>query len=229
MEQKRFNNNQRHDDNYYYDAVRHDVVAFIASLDIQLSAIIDFGSGSGATLSELASLYSLKSDSVVGYDLVSHSSLGVEVKNHDLSVGLPGDLKSGSASRGFLLLDVLEHLIDPGALLCELSSEMTENDVVIISVPNVKCVSVIFPLIFKDQFRYEQSGILDSTHLRFFTRSSIEALALTSDLNVVNSMYKAPASGKSKFLDSITFGLLRGFLARQTFLMCRRRSTRSQL
>lgn len=73
------------------------------------------------------------------------------------------------------LVDVLEHLKHPQALLERLKAHMMDESIILLSVPNVAHSSVRLELLTGD-FRYENAGILDATHLKFFTLSSLKAL-----------------------------------------------------
>lgn len=73
------------------------------------------------------------------------------------------------------LVDVLEHLQHPEALLERLRPLMMEESTILLSVPNVAHASVRLELLTGD-FRYENAGILDSTHLKFFTLNSLKTL-----------------------------------------------------
>ena len=68
-----------------------------------------------------------------------------------------------------LLLDILEHLRDPGILLRDCREVIAEDGFAIVSSPNVANITVRFALLF-GRFNYTDRGILDRTHLRFFTR-----------------------------------------------------------
>jgi 2-polyprenyl-3-methyl-5-hydroxy-6-metoxy-1,4-benzoquinol methylase len=74
-----------------------------------------------------------------------------------------------------LFADVLEHLKEPGDVLRRVRPFIAENGVVIASIPNVAHGSVRLALL-GGEFRYRDWGLLDDTHLRFFTRSSIQDL-----------------------------------------------------
>jgi 2-polyprenyl-3-methyl-5-hydroxy-6-metoxy-1,4-benzoquinol methylase len=74
-----------------------------------------------------------------------------------------------------LFADVLEHLREPGILLGRLRPFLAEGGAVIASIPNVAHGSVRLALL-NGEFRYRPTGLLDNTHLRFFTRESIEDL-----------------------------------------------------
>lgn len=74
-----------------------------------------------------------------------------------------------------LLGDVLEHLRYPHSLLELVHGVLKPEGRILVSVPNVANVRVRFGLLF-GHFRYEESGILDKTHLRFFTLAAARAL-----------------------------------------------------
>ena len=74
-----------------------------------------------------------------------------------------------------VVADVLEHLREPGNLLRRLRSFLTDGGCVIASIPNIAHGSVRLALL-AGEFRYRATGLLDETHLRFFTRESIRDL-----------------------------------------------------
>lgn len=71
--------------------------------------------------------------------------------------------------------DVLEHLKDPLRALLQLRRFLSDQGFFVMSLPNVAHGSVRLALL-EGRFPYQQSGLLDRTHLRFFTRESIGAL-----------------------------------------------------
>ena len=72
-----------------------------------------------------------------------------------------------------ILADVLEHLVDPWAALRFLHSHTAKGCRLALSVPNVRHYKVSMPLLFRGEFGYEDYGIMDRTHLHFFTRGSL--------------------------------------------------------
>jgi 2-polyprenyl-3-methyl-5-hydroxy-6-metoxy-1,4-benzoquinol methylase len=74
-----------------------------------------------------------------------------------------------------LFADVLEHLRDPAAVLRRIRPFVAEAGVVVASIPNVAHASVRLALL-DGEFRYRPLGLLDDTHLRFFTRATIDEL-----------------------------------------------------
>lgn len=73
-----------------------------------------------------------------------------------------------------ILADVLEHLADPWAALRLLRERTAPGSRLMLSVPNVRHYKVSLPLLFRGEFRYADEGIMDRTHLHFFTRGSLE-------------------------------------------------------
>lgn len=73
------------------------------------------------------------------------------------------------------LVDVLEHLQHPAALLMRLKPLLLDEGQILLSVPNVAHASVRLELL-GGNFRYENAGILDATHLKFFTATSLQSL-----------------------------------------------------
>ena len=74
-----------------------------------------------------------------------------------------------------LCADVLEHLADPAAVLGALLRALATGGDVVVSVPNVAHLWVRL-LLLAGRFDYADRGILDRTHLRFFTARSLSAL-----------------------------------------------------
>jgi O-antigen biosynthesis protein len=74
-----------------------------------------------------------------------------------------------------ILGDVLEHFVDPERFLRRARAWLTDGAAVVASIPNVRHHSVVASLL-SGNWTYEPAGLLDNTHLRFFTRRAIEAL-----------------------------------------------------
>ena len=85
--------------------------------------------------------------------------------------------------------DVLEHLRDPGQLLRKIRPFLKEDAVVIASIPNVAHGNVRLALL-AGEFRYRPSGLLDDTHLRFFTRDGVRDLFEQAGLYVHEWLHK---------------------------------------
>lgn len=71
--------------------------------------------------------------------------------------------------------DVLEHLVDPLPILRQVRPLLAPGGYVVISIPNIAHASVRLALL-AGRFDYTPTGLLDTTHLRFFTRDSVSTL-----------------------------------------------------
>lgn len=115
-----------------------------------------------------------------------------------------------------LLLDVLEHLVDPWLFLSHLvENYLAARGKVIVSLPNARHFSLVLPLL-RGRFDYVERGILDKTHLRFFTKNSAAKLLKSACLNIetikATSLDLHLNSGK---LNAITLGLFSEFITSQ--------------
>ncbi|MGE5432799.1 MAG: class I SAM-dependent methyltransferase [Syntrophomonadaceae bacterium] len=84
--------------------------------------------------------------------------------------------------------DVLEHMADPWKAL-EMSKRFLSSDVpsfVVTSIPNFLYIRNVFNLFVSRDFHYTSEGILDKTHLRFFTKKSVIRLFEETNYNIVS-------------------------------------------
>lgn len=92
---------------------------------------------------------------------------------------LEGDLwlqKLGDRRYDYIVvLDVLEHLREPETVLLRLKGLLKEDGAIILSVPNMAHNSVLIDMI-RDRLHYNELGILDNTHLRFFTQGTLDEM-----------------------------------------------------
>jgi SAM-dependent methyltransferase len=151
-------------------------------------AVLDVGCGVGLN----GAAAKRRGARVTGIEIVPSS---VERARQVLDEVLPLDIESdesiarGLAGRSFDLMlfgDVLEHCIDPAAVLRRLGAHLEDEGHVVISLPNVAAWTVRLGLL-AGRFDYEQSGILDDTHLRFFTLKTAVALAEAAGLEVLRT------------------------------------------
>ncbi len=106
----------------------------------------------------------------------------------------PGDLEDGvpvAAGKDFdvvVAADVIEHVRNPEKLLREMAQVLAPGGVILISTPNF---GHWYPRgrVVAGAFDYDRRGILDQTHLRFFTRKSLRRLFLSSGLDLLALEY----------------------------------------
>ena len=89
--------------------------------------------------------------------------------------------------------DILEHLIAPWGVLKKFISVLAPGGCVVASIPNIAHPGIIAKL-QKGIFRYEPAGILDITHLRFFTKTSLCQMFCQAGLKIT-CLHEAPAPG----------------------------------
>jgi 2-polyprenyl-3-methyl-5-hydroxy-6-metoxy-1,4-benzoquinol methylase len=82
--------------------------------------------------------------------------------------------------------DVLEHTVDPVAALRRLMRAAADDATFVVSLPNVAHLAVRMMLLFGN-FPKMERGILDKTHLHFFTRDTAEAMLRQAGLKVVSA------------------------------------------
>lgn len=82
-----------------------------------------------------------------------------------------------------VLSDILEHLPRPDLLLKKLKKLLNTNGTIICSLPNIARLEIRLQLLF-GKFDYTKAGILNSDHLRFFTRKSAKELFIDSGFKV---------------------------------------------
>lgn len=82
-----------------------------------------------------------------------------------------------------IFADVLEHTHNPKEILCKYSSLLAKDGKIWISIPNIAHNAVIIDLM-KNKFEYRDVGLMDKTHLKFFTSSSLEQMINEIGLNI---------------------------------------------
>ena len=145
-------------------------------------AVLDVGAASGYLAQPLAE----QGHQVVGIE--NDAAAAVEARRHCREF-IVGDLEqldlapyAGRFDR-ILLADVIEHLRDPDAALRKLADCLRPGGQVILCVPNV--ANLVMRLwLLTGRFTYQKRGILDRTHLRFFTLESAQELVREAGLRV---------------------------------------------
>ena len=69
---------------------------------------------------------------------------------------------------------MLEHLVEPFEVLEKMKAKLVKNGEIIVSIPNVRYIKNLYHLLIEKDWQYQDNGILDRTHLRFFTEKSIK-------------------------------------------------------
>ena len=104
--------------------------------------------------------------------------------------------------------DVLEHLPDPGSALRYAKTLLAPEGCIVASIPNFRFFNNMVKIVIRKSARYEPEGIMDRTHLRIFTKSSISLLFDEAEMTVeqiqgINSKY---VSNKFGLFNILTLG-----------------------
>ncbi len=111
--------------------------------------------------------------------------------------------------------DVLEHLVDPWKVVSAHKKYLKKGGCIVASIPNIKCYKVLRKLIFKGRWDYEDAGILDKTHLRFFTIKTIKEMFEQNGYKI-EKIIKEPSCGLFKKINkNIFFNVFIDFLVVQ--------------
>jgi 2-polyprenyl-3-methyl-5-hydroxy-6-metoxy-1,4-benzoquinol methylase len=84
--------------------------------------------------------------------------------------------------------DILEHLKNPEVTLDLVKSKLKKDGSLIISIPNIACWKIRKDLFFRGIFDYQDFGILDKTHLKFFTYFTIQKF-LKENKFIINNLF----------------------------------------
>jgi O-antigen biosynthesis protein len=159
-------------DRSYYEFARPEI---LARIPMAARKVLDIGCGTGRLGGAIKARQSAE---VVGVELDPMAAeaararldrvLGIDIERPWTDF-VPGEFDAAVCG------DVLEHLVDPEALLRKLGLWLKSEGRLVASIPNVRHHSVVRGLL-EGNWTYEGAGLLDQTHLRFFTRRSIEDL-----------------------------------------------------
>ena len=138
--------------------------------------VLDIGCGKGFFAAQLRK----NANRVVGVDSIPKSPEHEALEQYiaaDLDVDQERILQrlNGRRFDRVLLLDVLEHLVHPEGLLAAAQAALKDNGCLVVSLPNVANITVRL-MLFLGRFDYADRGIMDRTHLRFFTRKTARRL-----------------------------------------------------
>ncbi|PIE45862.1 MAG: hypothetical protein CSA44_01420 [Gammaproteobacteria bacterium] len=153
-------------------------LALVAKHIPAASRVLDIGCGAG----DLGHYLRAEKDcTVIGID---YSAASLAVAADKLDKALQVDLNTQNVHEHvavddkfdvIVMADILEHLMNPQAVLLSAQQLLKADGKVLISIPNAGYVGALLSL-YDDEWNYREEGILDRTHVRFYTKKSIMAL-----------------------------------------------------
>jgi 2-polyprenyl-3-methyl-5-hydroxy-6-metoxy-1,4-benzoquinol methylase len=211
-------------DQQYYTHVRKEIDQL---LPVRVDRMLEIGCGRGDTAAWIRS--SRGASQVLGIEIDSTAATGAAGKIDEVICGNFETLDLPDNYREFdliLCLDVLEHLVDPWHAIQRISQMLAPGGTLIISIPNVRYFRVVWSLVARGRWEYEEDGILDRTHLRFFTRRSALELVRGGGLDVAAVSATGLEHGrKTRYLDALTLSLLRPFFEYQYLIKAQKSSS----
>jgi 2-polyprenyl-3-methyl-5-hydroxy-6-metoxy-1,4-benzoquinol methylase len=166
----------------YYSQRRSEMIEFIPN---GAKRILDIGCGEGVFGEQLKEKLSAE---VWGVEVDKTAGAIAQTKYDRVYIGDILKLVDGLPVEYFdciVFNDVLEHLVDPFGILVRIKNKLIKGGVIISSIPNVRHYSVLKDLLIKKQWKYRDVGVLDKTHLRFFTLRSIIEMFNSLDYYIV--------------------------------------------
>lgn len=205
----------------YYNNIRHDLIHFIGKAEKE-SKFLEIGAGYGTTLNFLKE--SGIASEVVGVELYRDKDNLNRYK--PLDYFFFGDIQLIDLSDfqeyfDFIILaDVLEHVSEPLVVLEKTKTLLKTNGKIIISMPNIRHYSAFIKIFIKGNFKYEESGIFDYTHARFYCKSDMIFLFKKAGFKVEiceSSIKNYKGRSLAKIINKLTFGFIEEYFSVQYY------------
>lgn len=164
----------------YYECSRPEVQALVNPAS---RTILDVGCASGTLGAQVKEALGAE---VWGVEIVEDIARQAEERLDRVLTGSIEDVLPLLPDQYFdtvIFADVLEHLADPYSVVKRIKSKLSRNGEIVASIPNVRHWSVVKDLL-EGRWDYQDAGILDRTHLRFFTRKSVIELFLDAGYSI---------------------------------------------
>lgn len=164
----------------YFVEIRKEIIPLLKT---HSQTMLDLGCGTGATSNYLKSIG--RANWVCGVEgnpksaTVAREKLDQVIETNIDQIEFPWKHEKFDT---ILALDILEHLMNPWDTMQKLTEILKEDGVLIASIPNSKHHSFTIPFLFLNDIRYQSDGILDSTHIRLFTKKSAINLLTSTGL-----------------------------------------------
>jgi methionine biosynthesis protein MetW len=167
----------------------HEAAGLICSMIPHRTRVLDVGCGTGEMT---ALIQSRCAADVLGVEPDERRAMRAAQRGLDIRVGIFDEafLRTAGLFDVIVFADVLEHLSDPTSLLRMAGQALRPNGCVVASVPNVAHWSVRIDLLI-GRFDYSPCGIMDATHLRWFTARGLDLLFRSAGFRIED--YKASA------------------------------------
>ena len=199
----------------YYNLVRRDALSLLPKA-APLNSVLELGCGEGYTLEYVKNEFGAKKTTGVEIDPQAAQSARERV---DIVLNQSAEEPLDLPLEAFdlvLCLDVLEHLYNPWQVLADLNKHIKPGGYVLASIPNVQHWSVV-KMLLGGRWDYKKAGLMDETHVRFFTDRTIRKLFVNAGLHIVK--LDGQMGKDVRLIDVCTFHLFRGYFSYQYFIL----------
>jgi len=195
---------------HYYKLDRAEMLQYFPS---QIGKVLDVGCGEGNFGALVKKTYNCE---VWGIEPVTEQADRARKKLDKVyNAFLDNNLKIDNRFDVITFNDVLEHMPDPWSVLSACKSLLNPNGVVIASIPNILYFHDFFNMYLSRDWKYEEAGIFDKTHLRFFTKKSMARMFNECGFDVIRQEGIRPTDSKKFYLFNIA---TLGYWAESQFL-----------
>lgn len=204
----------------YYSHTRSDLLGLLPKA--RHLRVLEVGCGEGRTGAFLKEEGIARE--VVGIETVEEPAEAARARLDEVLLGDAETLELPANRRFDLLLfaDVLEHLRDPWGTLRRYTAHLEPGGWVVSSTPNIAYWRTAFDLFVRGRWRYQDSGIMDRTHLRFFTVETAIELHRQAELVIESVGHTAKIAGKSLWFNRLTRWKLESRFVRQNLIRSRK-------
>lgn len=186
------------------------------------NVVMDLGCASGRLGRKLLELR--KAQEVVGVEIFESAASEAALHYEKVHVGDIEDMDLDYQGHFDVVIcgDILEHLKEPSKIIKKIHGWLKDEGQLLCCVPNIRYWRVWRDVVLRGDFEYASEGILDQTHLRFFTRRSFERMLETAGFRVEHSDMRLAAGSKHRIANQLTLGCLKELLGFQIIVSARK-------
>ncbi len=152
----------------YHQGYRKEMAAFLPK---QYSRVLEIGCGNGNFRDNLS-----KEHEYWGVEPVESTAMIASKKLDKVLIGTYQEMLNQIPNDYFDLVicnDVIEHMVDHDEFFQSIKKKIKKDGYLVASIPNVRYLPNLFEILVKKDWEYKDEGILDRTHLRFFTKKGL--------------------------------------------------------
>jgi 2-polyprenyl-3-methyl-5-hydroxy-6-metoxy-1,4-benzoquinol methylase len=191
----------------YYSNSRSEIVPFVPK---EARTVLDIGCGKGHFLKQVrdttgAETWGVETEKGMALEASSNADKIITGNVESIIDSIPDKYFDC-----IVFNDILEHIIYPENILINIKPKLSDIGIIVASIPNVRYISNLIELVIHKDWEYKEDGILDSTHMRFFTQKSMVRLFEKAQLKVIRQVgINELVSWKQSIFQAVTLGFFR--------------------